>query len=178
MTNESKPRKTTDTLNFQKEIGERLKQEVTRIWVRGAAEKFAEFIGKNPSTVYSWFKGDQMVDAEALAQLHTQYEVSPTWILTGGIDKPRYNNPDSQRAALWQRRNPEKARAARFALSNPKAVTVLYECPHEDPKENHHPYYEDSPLEILRLCRLCHSSWHKRLRDISTPKGTIIDTRV
>jgi len=57
----------------------------------------------------------------------------------------------------------ERARVAAYTRSHWYRATVLCECIHNNlKKENHHPDY-DKPLEVMRLCKKCHSAEHKKL---------------
>lgn len=75
-----------------------------------------------------------------------------------------YTSPHSKGAANWQKRNPEKVKAAYLARYHSSCLTILYECCHDGPKENHHPFYEQ-PYTVIKLCPECHRLWHQRLRD-------------
>lgn len=48
-----------------------------------------------------------------------------------------------------------------------KNLVILSECPCDTPhKEHHHPDYS-KPLEVQRLCKMCHRREHLRLRKIA-----------
>jgi hypothetical protein len=67
----------------------------------------------------------------------------------------------------WQKNNPEKLKAAQFALYRPDTVYILYECRCKHTKKhNHHFNYKLKNL-VIRLCPACHAAEHKRLRDLA-----------
>ncbi len=79
----------------------------------------------------------------------------------------------SRKSMEWQKNNPEKVKAQRFARYRPDLVYVLYECRCEAKrKHNHHFNYELKNI-VLRLCPACHSAEHKRLRRLPLPDSNI-----
>lgn len=66
----------------------------------------------------------------------------------------------------WQLKNPEKAAVQQYAHLHRDHLTIIYECPHEGPKEDHHFDYR-RPFEVLSLCPACHAAESARLRRLT-----------
>lgn len=49
----------------------------------------------------------------------------------------------------------QKNSVRQMACHNPQSLIILYECPHDLPKENHHPDYSKWK-EVWKLCSDCH----------------------
>jgi hypothetical protein len=79
-------------------------------------------------------------------------------------NNPTLKKNHSQSVRLYQKQNPDKVRAQVIAYSNPKAITIHYECPCSHTKKHNHHFDYSRPLDVIRLCPTCHRVEHKRLR--------------
>jgi hypothetical protein len=66
----------------------------------------------------------------------------------------------------WQKNHRLEVAVKNYSLNHRDKLIIIYECACDIPfnsKQNHHPDYS-KPLEILKLCPACHSTWHKKVR--------------
>ena len=69
--------------------------------------------------------------------------------------KPTDLSPKTISAYRWREKNPQAYLAECLAKRFPVQCEVEYVCPHEGPKVNHHPDFND-PFLIQKLCQKCH----------------------
>lgn len=86
---------------------------------------------------------------------HDEYD-----ILYGINDSEYY---DKQRSII---------KNAAYKEINGKTLTIIYECPCKTTKKDNHHYNYNRPLEVVRLCRSCHTKEHYRLKLLADQSAT------